>query len=120
MFFFFLNFIVFAQHCEQNATLPGSPFGSIHIGVVDTTAPFCFICGYNNVYTFSLVGVVLTNSTYYYIDPSINALVINNWTNLTFDSLQPIIVECVIAGIKYPLLHFGGTFFSSRKLILIV
>ncbi len=100
-----------ALQCEQNATL-SVPFGSVSVGVVNTTAPFCFICG-GNVATFSLAGVMLTNTQDYFINTSINALVINNWTSLMFNPLQSITVTCVSTGIP---IIYSGTFFSVRKL----
>ncbi len=101
-----------ALQCEQNATL-SRPFGSVSIGAVNTTAPFCFICG-GNVATFSLAGEMLTDSEDYFINKSINTLVINNWTSLMFNPLQSITVACVSVDTGNP--SYSGTFFSVRKL----
>ena len=98
-----------AQQCEQNATLI-VPFGTVELGVVDTTAPFCFLCG-DTVATFSLAGVMLSNTEDYFIDMSIDALVINNWTNLTFNAHRQIKVECV----STTTFTYRGTFFSVCK-----
>ncbi len=103
-----------AQHCQKNATL-SIPFGSVSAGVVNTTAPFCFICG-DNVATFSLAGVMLTNTEDYFIDMSIDALVINSWTSLMFDANRAISVECVSTGTP---ITYSGTFFSERELHII-
>ncbi len=100
-----------ALQCENNATL-SVLFGSVSVGVVNTTVPFCFICG-GSVSTFSLAGVMLTNTEDYFISKSINALVINNWTSLMFDANRVISVECVSTGIP---ISYSGTFFSARKL----
>ncbi len=99
-----------ALQCEQNANL-SIPFGSVSIGVVNTTTPFCFICG-DNVATFSLAGVMLTNTEEYFINKSINALVINNWTRLMFNPANSIKVECNSTGTP---IRYSGTFFSVRK-----
>ncbi len=101
-----------ALQCEQSVTL-SVPFGSVSIGVVNTTAPFCFICG-GSVSTFSLAGVMLTNTEDYFINTSINALVINNWTSLMFNPLQSITVACASVDAGNP--SYSGTFFSVRKL----
>ncbi len=100
-----------AQECEQNTTL-SIPFGSVSIGAVNTTAPFCFICG-DNIATFSLAGVMLTSTEDYFIDMSSNALVVNNWTSLMIDANREITVECVSTGTP---ITYSGTFFSVRKL----
>ncbi len=114
-YFYTLSAIVLcagkAQHCQKNATL-SVPFGSVSIGVVNTTAPFCFICG-GNVATFSLAGVMLTNTEDYFIDMSIDALVINNWTSLMFNANRAISVECVSTGTP---ITYSGTFFSECEL----
>ncbi len=88
------------------------PFGSVSLGVINTTDPFCFVCG-GNVGTFSLAGIMLTNTQDYFIDMSTNTLVINNWTSLMFNPLQSVTVLCNSIDAGNP--HYTGTFSASRK-----
>ncbi len=106
-----LFYVGATQQCERSASL-SLGFGSVPLGVINTTDPFCFVCG-GIVATFSLGGVMLTNTQDYFINMSTNTLVINNWTSLVFNPLQLVTVVCLstdVAGTTY-----GGTFFSSRK-----